>query len=170
MDAALDGADRVLVEGRDRVMELRAGAATTGDLIDQVQQAVDEIDASPSVAFVPTATGENFTLRPEVHAEVLLLATEALRNAYRHSGAARIELAVDHGREAFRLAVSDDGIGLAPRLADRGRAGHWGLVGMKERARNIGASLSISAREGGGTLVELRVPAALAYAPADELS
>jgi signal transduction histidine kinase/ligand-binding sensor domain-containing protein len=165
MDAALDGADRLLVEGRDRVSDLRAGTHDPVDLIGQVQQVVDEIDSTSSVAFVPTSRGTNVALLPRVHAEVLLLATEALRNAFRHAGATRIELNLDYGPEAFGLAVSDDGVGMLPKVMDKGVTGHWGLAGMKERARSIGATLTVTAREGGGTVVELRVPASLAYGP-----
>jgi len=56
---------------------------------------------------------------------------EALTNAFHHSGGARVELKVTHGRKIFSLKVSDDGLGFDP---DRSHVGHWGLIGMRERA------------------------------------
>jgi signal transduction histidine kinase len=66
--------------------------------------------------------------------------------------------------DAFLLVVRDDGKGIDPKvLKDRGRAGHWGLPGMYERAEGIGARLDIWSEPGAGTEVRLTVPAAIAY-------
>ncbi len=98
---------------------------------------------------------------------MLSLATEALRNASRHAGATHIELLLDYGRDAFRLEVHDDGVGILPELLDKGKMGHWGLAGMKERAATVGAALTFTVRKGGGTAVRLSVPALLAYERVD---
>ena len=66
--------------------------------------------------------------------------------------------------DAFLLIVRDDGKGIDPRvLKDHGRAGHWGLPGMYERAEGIGARLDIWSEVGAGTEVRLTVPGAIAY-------
>jgi len=61
--------------------------------------------------------------------------------------------------------VRDDGIGVDPEVLSReGRAGHWGLRGMRERAKRIGGHLEVWSEHGAGTEVELTVPASVAYA------
>jgi len=62
------------------------------------------------------------------------------------------------------VRVRDDGCGLDDAVAQTGqRPGHWGLVGMRERAAGIGASLRIDSRPGAGTQIEVSVPGRLAY-------
>ena len=64
----------------------------------------------------------------------------------------------------FRLRVRDDGRGIDPAILESGgRSDHWGLQGMRERARKIDAHLELWSRPGAGTEVELKVPAATAY-------
>lgn len=165
IDEALKGADRVLLEGRDRVLDLRVGASAAVALIDQLEQAVDEINAMPSITFVPSSEGDDVDLLPGVHAEVLAVAVEALRNAYRHAGATQVELHLLYGSDEFRLDVLDNGSGIPNRMLVDGKANHWGLAGMKERAGAIGATLEFLEREGGGTVVTLQLKALLAYGP-----
>ena len=64
----------------------------------------------------------------------------------------------------FRLRIRDDGRGIDPEVLEKGgRDDHWGLQGMRERAKRIGAKLDLWSRPGSGTEVELTVPAATAY-------
>lgn len=89
---------------------------------------------------------------------------EALQNAFHHSGARAINVQLVHGDDEFRMRVQDDGRGIDPRTLENGsRPGHWGLPSMLERARQMGAQLDIRMRPGGGTMIELTIPAALAY-------
>jgi signal transduction histidine kinase len=103
-------------------------------------------------------------VRPILRDEIYRIAGEALRNAFRHAQARRIEVTIWYGERQFRLRVRDDGRGIAPEVLDeRGRAGHWGLAGMRERAELIGGQLEIWTQQESGTQVELSVPASLAY-------
>jgi signal transduction histidine kinase len=89
---------------------------------------------------------------------------EALRNAFRHAQAERINIAIRYGEYEFRIAVKDNGTGIDPEVLKRGsRRGHWGLPGMHERAEAIGAELDVWSSNGNGTEVSLGVPAAIAY-------
>ena len=64
------------------------------------------------------------------------------------------------------MRIRDDGKGLDPNvLAAEGRAGHYGLPGMLERAQLVGGKLAIWSELGSGTEIELTIPASLAYAP-----
>jgi signal transduction histidine kinase len=66
--------------------------------------------------------------------------------------------------QAFRLRFRDDGIGINPTILNQGRANHWGLPGMRERAKKIGADIEIWSRAGAGTEIEVTIPAPVAYA------
>ena len=91
--------------------------------------------------------------------------TEALRNAFRHAQAGRVEVEIRYDHERFRLRVRDDGQGIDPAvLANQGLEGHYGLRGMPERAALIGGTLVVWSEVGAGTEVELRLPASTLYA------
>jgi len=104
-------------------------------------------------------------LHPILRDEVYRIAAEALRNAFRHAQARRIESEILYQERQLRLRVRDDGKGLDPAvLRGEGRPGHFGLHGMRERATLIGARLDVWSKLHSGTEVELTVPASRAYA------
>lgn len=60
--------------------------------------------------------------------------------------------------------MRDDGSGIVPEVVSRGvRAGHWGLPGMRERAKSFGGKLEVWSERGSGTEIKLAVPASIAY-------
>jgi signal transduction histidine kinase len=81
---------------------------------------------------------------------------EALTNVVRHAGARRVDVGLRWDRGQLRLEVADDGRGLPPRA---GATGTLGIVGMRERARACGGTLTLRRAPGGGTLVVARLPA-----------
>ncbi len=84
---------------------------------------------------------------------------EALANAVRHAGATRIEIMVDFGTTLLTLRIGDNGRGFeTSRGQEAQRPGHWGLAGMRERARRAGGSCEVGNRRGGGTLVTAVLP------------
>ena len=78
-------------------------------------------------------------LHPLIRDEVYRIGREALVNAFRHSGAAEIEVEVEYAVSHLRVRVRDDGRGIDDEVLRSGREGHWGLSGMRERAERIGA-------------------------------
>jgi len=104
-------------------------------------------------------------LPPIVQDEVYRIAGEALRNAFRHAQASRIEVEIRYDQNRFRLRVRDDGKGIdAEAGSGRTYEGHYGMAGMKERAQLLGGTLSIWSELGSGTEAELVIPASVAYA------
>jgi signal transduction histidine kinase len=86
-----------------------------------------------------------------------------LRNAFRHAQARHIETEIMYG-ESLRLRFRDDGKGIDSTVLKRGgRSGHWGLAGIRERAKQIGAQLEIWSQPGTGTEIELSIPGSIAY-------
>src|SRR6516165_11062031 len=83
----------------------------------------------------------------------------------RHAAASRIELEIHYGERQLRLRIRDDGKGMESQVVDgAGRPGHWGLRGMRERAKVIGGNLELWSSVESGTEIELTIPAAAAYA------
>ena len=100
-----------------------------------------------------------------VRDEIYKIAAEALRNAFRHAHAAKVEVEIRYDNEQFRLRVHDDGKGIDPAvLAKQGLEGHYGFRGMPERASLIGGILAVWSEVGAGTEVELLLPARTVYA------
>jgi len=97
-------------------------------------------------------------LAPSLENEVFRIAQEALANAVRHSGAARIVLGLRYHPNELTLTVSDDGSGFLVTDATLPAKGHFGLQGMRERADQIGGTLNVESSTEGGTRVTLRVP------------
>jgi signal transduction histidine kinase len=87
-----------------------------------------------------------------------------VKNALCTSSALSVHGQLSFGRAFFSLTIIDDGHGIDPQiLAAGGKKGHWGMLGMRERSRKIGAQLTIISPPQGGTEVKLRIPANLAY-------
>ena len=103
-------------------------------------------------------------LRLNVHYVLYGIAREALFNASRYAGASRIELDLDYSSDSLKVRIADNGRGLDEKVAASGqRPGHWGLVGMRERASCIGAALESVSKPGAGTTITVDVPAKKAY-------
>ena len=163
IERALERADDVLVEGRDRVRGLRASFAADRDLGRAFAQVGEELAHAGAATFRVVVEGEPAALDPVVRDEIYQLGREAIINAFHHAGATAIEVEIVHGGSEFTLRIRDDGRGIDPAVLSAGeRPGHWGLAGMRERAARIGARLDIWCRPGAGTEVELRMPAAQA--------
>jgi signal transduction histidine kinase/ligand-binding sensor domain-containing protein len=169
LENALDGAAQAIAEGRDAVQGLRSSTVETNDLAGAIgslgaELAGEEANSNHVESFV-NVEGAPRNLHPIRRDEIYRIAGEALRNAFRHAHASRIEVTIRYGERQFRLRVGDDGKGIDPKVLDeQGRAGHWGLPGMRERAELIGGQLEIWSQLGSGTQVELSIPASIAYA------
>lgn len=158
LDSALKRADEVLAEARDRVQDLRIPLEARADLAQSLKSVGEELALGRAVTFRDSTEGETRELRAKIVQEAYCVGREALLNAFHHAQANSIELLIVYGKTALRVRVRDDGCGIDPAiLEDECRAGHWGLIGMRERAREIGAQLEIRSRAGAGTEVELTV-------------
>ena len=174
LDSALISADQAIAEGRGAIQELRSGASKESNLEQMLLATGRELASSQNAgdnapALRVIIEGQQRAKRPMIREEIYRIARELLRNAYRHAQARSIEAELRYDTNAFLLIIRDDGKGIDPKVVrERGRAGHWGLPGMYERAEGIGARVDIWSEAGAGTEVRLTVPAAIAYEkPAD---
>lgn len=164
MEKALDRADQVLAEGRDRVMELRSSAHAGRDLSGALVQVGEELAENIPASFRLVVEGVPRELDAAVQVEIFLIGREALLNAFQHAGGTAVEAELHYDSDELRVRIRDDGAGVAPEILEMGgRPGHWGLAGMHERAARIGATLQVWSRTNAGTEVELKVPAAIIY-------
>jgi signal transduction histidine kinase len=163
LERTLDRGDQVVSESRKAVHDLRLSTVITNDLAQAVQTMGDELSSGGSTTFELTVEGETRELHPIVRDEVYRIAREALRNAFSHARASHIEAEITYQEQLFRLRIRDDGEGIAPALLEKGRAGHYGLPGMRERAAQIGAKLDIWSGAGSGTEIDLSIAGSIAY-------
>jgi len=165
MEKALDRADEVLIEGRDRVKDLRTSTNAFSDLPRAFARVGEELAHDyPNTTFRVLVEGTPKILHPIVREEAYRIGREALINAFGHAEAAKIEVDLEYDRYLVTLRVRDNGRGIDRHILDTGgRTGHWGLTGMRERAEKIHAQFAVWSRPNAGTEVELRVPGAIAY-------
>jgi ligand-binding sensor domain-containing protein/signal transduction histidine kinase len=168
LDDALVRADQAILEGRDAVHDLRSSTVVNHDLAAAMTALGEEFAAHDgkqnSAAFRVLVEGTPRSLQPVLRDEIYRIAREALRNAFLHAQARRIEAEITYGEPLLRLRIRDDGCGIDPKVLGQGsRAGHWGLPGMHERAQRIGAQLNVWSRPGAGTEIELSIPGSIAY-------
>jgi signal transduction histidine kinase/ligand-binding sensor domain-containing protein len=168
LDIALERGDKVIVEGRDTISDLRQSTIGDSDIAQALTALGEELAAQsengPAPCVRVLVEGKRRELNHVLRDEIYGIAREALRNAFRHAKAQKIEAEVTYGDSEFLLQVRDDGIGISPEVTDHGaRAGHWGLPGMRERAKSFGGKLEVWSEHGAGTEIELKVPAAVIY-------
>jgi signal transduction histidine kinase len=171
MEDALTRADGVLAQGRDSLRGLRGELSLLMSVAEELEQLAQECRVDCETTFTLSVTGRERALHPVIRDEIAQIGKEAILNSFRHSGAASINVQLCFDGASFSLSVSDDGRGIDPLvLAAGGRQGHWGMLGMRERSRKIGAQFTISMPSQGGTEVKLRIPANLAYTSRSGLS
>jgi signal transduction histidine kinase/ligand-binding sensor domain-containing protein len=164
LEESLDRADKLLEESRDRVKDLRPAACDVADLAQALAAEGEQFAQLHSAKFTVSVQGTPRALHPIVREEVFLIGREALGNAFQHSGAKDIEAEVTYGDGALHLRVRDDGRGVGASVLEvGGTSGHFGLIGMRERAKKLGGHIEIWSKPDSGTEIDLRVPAHVAY-------
>jgi signal transduction histidine kinase len=144
-------------ETRQYVWDLREQTGTAGALGPALTQLVGRAaEATPGIAVRVQVEGTAVPLDRHVSRELLRIAQEALSNALHHAAARHIDVRLCYDHECVKLTVSDDGRGFDPGAAPGAGAGHFGLVGMRERASSIGA-FAVDSQPGKGTKVEVTV-------------
>jgi signal transduction histidine kinase/ligand-binding sensor domain-containing protein len=167
--AAIDQAVQAIREGRETVQELRTSALESNNLASAIMRLGKDLEGAMSADHVPSVQveveGATRDLHPIIRDEVFRVAAEALRNAFQHSRGTKIEVELRYDPREFRLRVRDDGQGIDPRILTAGaREGHFGLHGMRERAKLADGKLTVWSAPASGTEIELVIPGFKAYA------
>lgn len=152
LDRLSEWLDRASVEGRAALEALRSSVMDTNDLAATLRRVAEDLSSGTDINIVVTTVGAPRELHPLARDEVYRIAHEAIRNAVAHSGASRLRVELTYGGK-FRLEVLDNGRGIESTVLLHGRAGHYGLVGMRERAAGADGKLDISSSAGGTAVV-----------------
>jgi signal transduction histidine kinase len=171
LEGIIELAQGAVTECRDAVQELRSSTVLTNDLAaafsalgEELAESAAEQAGHNSPAFSVRVEGPSRNLAPLVRDEVHRIGCEVVRNAFRHAEARSIVVEVYYLERQLKVCVLDNGKGIDPDiLAAGGRAGHYGLPGMRERAKLLGGKLTVTSRPGYGTQAELTIPASFAY-------
>jgi signal transduction histidine kinase/ligand-binding sensor domain-containing protein len=165
---AIDQAANAITESRDAVQGLRSSTLVTNDLAPAISTLGEELasgQTNPVAAELEVEVeGTPKSLHPILRDEIYRIAGEAVRNAFKHAKAKRIEVEIRYDERQLLVRVRDDGTGIdVKHLNDDEHTGHFGLRGMRERANLLGGKLAVWSEIDCGTEVELRIPASLAY-------
>src|SRR5262249_4019366 len=127
------------------------------DLAEAFRRAMDDCQRQRSLEATLSVSGDPREMHPVVRDEVYRIGYEAIRNACMHSRGSRLEVGLYYAHD-LTLRVTDNGVGIDPAIADRGKDGHFGLQGMRERAARIGATLKVTSSADTGTEILVIVP------------
>ena len=163
LERVLQVVDRVIEDGRHAVRGFRSADRDLVDLKEAFSRVPQEFVSAKQVDFRILESGQPHSIDPLIRDEIYSIGREALVNAFRHSCAKRVEVEIEYSRTQFEVMIRDDGCGMDFEMLTNGREGHWGLLGMRERADKIGADLRVFSRIGAGTEVILSVPGRIAF-------
>ena len=153
---------RGMQEGRAALNSLRTTTTQTNDLAEALRRVTEDgvIPGSMMVTF--SVVGDAREMHPIVRDEIYRIGYEAIRNACKHSGATQLRVELRYAND-LALRVADNGTGIDPAIVNRGKDGHFGLQGMRERAARIGGKLNLMSSSNSGTEVKLVVPGGIIF-------
>jgi signal transduction histidine kinase len=154
--------DRAVQEGRTVLNSIYASATETNDLAQAFQRAIEDCRGQTVAAITFSVTGLAMQMHPIVRDEIYRIGHEALRNACLHAHARRVDVDLRYSQD-LTLSVRDNGVGIDPAVLDRGKEGHFGLEGMRDRAARIGAKLHLTSSPASGTVIKLVVPGGIIF-------
>jgi PAS domain S-box-containing protein len=156
LDQAIALARSSLAEARRSVQALRAPALLDTDLGGALLRLLQQLTAHTAIDATFAVAGTPAPLPPEVEGQLLRIGQEAITNALRHAQARQLQIELRFEPGAVRLQVRDDGAGFVPARVHDDR---YGLLGMRERAQQLGATLEVRSAPGAGTTVSVVAPA-----------
>ena len=158
IDRTLEIMRQGIEEGRNAIQGLRSSGSQTSDLVVALSRIQQELEVQSNIDFRVVVTGRQTQLPCQIQNEIYQIGREAVLNALRHSGAKRVELELEYSDSNLCVRIRDNGRGIDPQVLEKGRGGHWGLAGMRERATRIGGLVKILSSPVLGTEVQLSIP------------
>jgi signal transduction histidine kinase len=153
-------------EVQHAVWDLQSPLLQNADLSTALRRIAEEISAGDVPLVTVEITGKARQLPSSVEHHLLRIGQEAITNAVKHANPKAIRVHLDYGEANLTLTVRDDGCGFDPKTVASG-SGHFGLEGLRTRARKLKGELTISSEPGRGTSIEVAVPFANPTAPAN---
>jgi Signal transduction histidine kinase len=153
---ALDLARKGVQEARRAIDNLRPeNGGTHSELPDAIRSMAEQRLQHSGMSLQFDVIGEPTPLSETLQSELLRICQEALQNVLKHSGAQLVHIYMEYENRLLRLSIKDDGKGFEQNAASQ--RGHFGLIGMRERAEKIGADLKIQSASGQGSLIQICV-------------
>lgn len=149
-------------EGRAALLSLRSATTEKNDLAEALRRAIDECVRASGNQVSFSVSGDARELHPVVRDEVYQIGCEAIRNACTHSGADNLAVRLEYAND-LTLRISDNGAGIESEVLEKGREGHFGLRGMRERAERIGAKFTLDSAPPSGTVITLVIRGRIAF-------
>lgn len=151
-------AQETLKDARQSVWDLRSGAPPGDDLATTLRAGAENALRGSGLGLEFEAHGVPGSVHPEVEAALIRVMQEAIVNTMKHAAARTVRLTLRYEDRRVRLSIADDGSGFAVDPDLQSYSGHWGLIGMRERAGQLRGTLSIQSDAGSGTEIVIRVP------------
>ncbi len=160
LDDTVTMIDSMIGQVRDISRSLRPPLLDQAGLVPALEQLLDSLADRTGISIELDAPRDVSRESPAVRIALFRVVQEAVNNALRHAGAARIRVILREVDDGVGLEVEDDGVGFNPdSVSERARRGqHLGMVGMAERVRGVGGRFSVQAREGSGSRISAWVP------------
>ena len=153
---------QAVTEGRAALHALRVTTTERNHLAEFLDRTAKEQFQRTSTSYALTVIGDAKDVHPIVRDEIARIAEEAIRNASLHSHASQLLIELRYARDLI-LCFKDNGVGIDPEVVNSGKAGHFGLQGMKDRSARIRATIKITSTLNAGTQIALRVPGDVIY-------
>jgi len=145
-------------ELRQSIWDLRSRELEQFDLPSAMELSAMDILRGTPVRLVFACSGSPRPLSEVVEENLLRIVREAINNVIKHADASRVELQLGFRPERVTLRVTDDGRGFDPATAPGSGDGHFGLLGMSERAKRLQGKLRLESTPGHGTRIEVTIP------------
>jgi signal transduction histidine kinase len=139
-------------------MDLRSSVLEGQDLATALESGARVWTAGSGVEATVDADGQPGELPQTMEQHLLRIAQEAVTNVLKHAGATKIAIRLRTAERKLCLRIKDNGRGFEEQDVFSSLGGHFGLIGMRERAERLGGELRLESRPGGGTEVEVTVP------------
>jgi signal transduction histidine kinase len=149
-------------EGRAALHSLRASTTEKNNLAEAFRRAIDECGRVSRAEISFSVNGDSREMHPVVRDEIYRIGYEAIRNSCAHSGGDRLDVTLEYAHD-LTLFVSDNGVGIDSEVVEKGKEGHFGLRGMRERAERIGSKFTLVSAPDSGTVITLVVPGRIAF-------
>jgi signal transduction histidine kinase len=147
-----------LSEARRSVADLRASALKGHDLATALRAEAVRWTAASNLQVEVDISQQRARLPHEIEQNLLRIAQEAVANTLKHASAAKLLVQLRVEAQNLCLRVADDGRGCSKPDMSSSLEGHFGLIGMRERAQSIGGQFQFKSEPGSGTFVEVTVP------------
>lgn len=151
-------AQKTIADARNAVWDIRPPPLRGGDFAEFLREGITDIAAPSNLPVDFQVLGTQYTLVPDVETAVYRVAQAAVANVVQHAAAHTLRVVLSFRNRSVKLVVADDGRGFAVDPDLHTYSGRWGLLGMRERASDLGGTVAIRSALGEGTEVTLRLP------------